>query len=114
VTLPVSTVVIAVLVMAAVTLTLRVLPFLLPRDHPILRYFSGSTPTLDALGPSLLGGLTAVTLIPDLASTTSLAETVVYGCGILATLAALVKSKNIGVATIAGVIVYAGLRALFG
>lgn len=112
--LPTTTIMIAIGAMAVVTFTLRLLPFLLPDDHPILRYFSGQTPTLNALGPSLLGGLTAITLIPDLAATMSISAVAVYGLGLLATLATLIKTRNIGVATIAGVIVYAGLRALLG
>lgn len=103
----------AILVMAAITLTLRVLPFLLPEDHRILRYFSSNTPTLDALGPSLLGGLTAVTLIPDLTGASSISELAVYAASLIVTLAVLLKTRNIGIAIIIGVFVFAGLQVLF-
>lgn len=112
--LSVSTLMLAIVIMAVVTFSLRLLPFLLPEDSRVLRYFSGDSPALNVLGPALLGGLTVLTLLPDLALASSASDFAIYGFGLLATVAALLKTRNIGVATMIGVIVYAGLRGLFG
>ena len=106
----------AILAMAIVTWLLRALPFLVNRHKPgregqPLREIS---PVFAALGPSLLGAITIITLIPGIRQTFAAGWHGVfcYVAGIVSTLAFLRLTSNAGVAVIAGVGVYALALAL--
>lgn len=108
--MPVDTQWLAVFAMALVTWLLRAIPFFVNHKKPgregQLRDIS---PVFAALGPSLLGAITIITLIPGIrqALTTGHHETICYLTGIGCTLACLRLTRNAGVAVVAGVGMYA-------
>ncbi len=106
---------IAVLAMMALTYMSRALPFLLPEDHPILRWLTDKNSPLAALGPSLIAAIAGTVIVPDLLKAAqgndSLADFSTYALGLAATVLTMKYSKNAGIAVIVGMIVFGLTKA---
>ncbi|MFM2483450.1 AzlD domain-containing protein [Celerinatantimonas sp. YJH-8] len=99
----------AVLCMAVVTYSTRVLPFILKRMQKQTSQTDKNSPVLATLGPSLLAAITVVTVIPGVQKTIQLGTIaqLSYILGVLTTLLALKFTRNAGFAVLAGVAIFA-------
>lgn len=101
----ISSMLIAIVVMAIATFCLRVTPFLLSERSPLLQLFNGENRAINALGPMLLAILAVITLVPAVASS-SLPHDGAYLAGTVATVVLLTTTRNTGLAIIAGITAY--------
>jgi branched-subunit amino acid transport protein len=104
---------IGVAVMAAVIYLTRGLPFMLPARSRLLAFFSRQDSALAALGPSLLAGIAAAVITPDLIALPGGAALAAYLAGLAVTAIAARRLGNSGAAVLLGMAAYGVLRALF-
>ena len=96
------TLVIAVMAMAILTALSRALPFLLPDESPIIRFFTAENSPLAPLGGAIIIAMTVVLMLPFFIAPSSHSPLLATLCGIVATIIATVKKVNTGVSVIIG------------
>lgn len=103
----------AVIAMAVITYMTRALPFMLPARSRLLRHLSREGSALAALGPSLLAGIAAAVIVPDLLDAgTQAARIGPYVGGLVVTGVAARRVANTGAAVLLGMAGYGVLLAL--
>jgi branched-subunit amino acid transport protein len=103
----------AVIAMAVITYLTRALPFMLSERSRLLRRLSREGSALSALGPSLLAGIAAAVIVPDLLGAADDAARIVsYVGGLAVTGVAARLVSNTGVAVLLGMGGYGILLAL--
>ncbi len=104
---------VAVFAMAVITYLTRALPFMLSERNRWLRRLSQEGSALAALGPSLLAGIAAAVIVPDLISAGTNANQIApYVGGLVVTAVAARSVKNTGVAVLLGMAGYGLLLML--
>lgn len=108
----------AVIAMAVITYLTRALPFMLSERSRLLRRLSREGSALAALGPSLLAGIAAAVIVPDvldvLDAGAQAARIAPYVGGLVVTGVAARMVSNTGVAVLLGMAGYGVLLALAG
>lgn len=105
----------AVIAMAVITYLTRSLPFMLSERSRLLRHLSREGSALAALGPSLLAGIAAAVIVPDLLGAgDNAAQIAPYVGGLVVTGVAARLVSNTGVAVLLGMAGYGILLALAG
>ena len=103
----------AVVAMAVITYLTRALPFMLSARSRLLRHLSREGSALAALGPSLLAGIAAAVIVPDLIEAGDQAARIgPYAGGLVMTAVAARLVSNTGVAVLLGMAGYGVLLAL--
>ncbi|MGE8689789.1 MAG: AzlD domain-containing protein [Achromobacter sp.] len=103
----------AVVAMAVITYLTRALPFMLSERSRLLRHLSREGSALAALGPSLLAGIAAAVIVPDLLEAGEQAARIgPYAGGLVVTAVAARLVGNTGVAVLLGMAGYGVLLAL--
>ena len=103
----------AVIAMAVITYLTRALPFLLSERNRWLRRLSQDGSALAALGPSLLAGIAAAVIVPDLIGAgTNGNQVAPYVGGLVVTAVATRLVKNTGIAVLLGMAGYGLLLVL--
>lgn len=97
-----STLVIAVVVMAFLTALSRALPFLLPDNSPIIRFFTAENSPLAPLGGAIIVAMTMVLMLPFFEAPTEHSPMIATICGIIATILATARGINTGMSVIIG------------
>lgn len=97
-----STLVIAVVAMAILTALSRALPFLLPDNSPIIRFFTAENSPLAPLGGAIIVAMTMVLMLPFFETPTEHSPMIATICGIIATVLATAKKINTGMSVIIG------------
>ncbi|MDO4251440.1 MAG: AzlD domain-containing protein [Moraxella sp.] len=100
----VSTLVIAVVAMAILTALSRTLPFLLPDNSPIIRFFTAENSPLAPLGGAIIVTMTMVLMLPFFETPTEHSPMTATICGIVATAIATTKKINTGMSVIIGMV----------
>ncbi len=100
----VSTLVIAVVAMAILTALSRALPFLLPDNSPIIRFFTAENSPLAPLGGAIIVAMTMVLMLPFFETPTEHSPMIATICGIVATVIATAKKINTGMSVIIGMV----------
>ncbi len=105
----------AVAAMAVITYLTRALPFLLSERSRLLRRLAREGSALSALGPSLLAGIAAAVIVPDLLDAgAAMPGLGAYAGGLAATAVASRLMSNTGAAVLLGMAGYGLLLALSG
>ena len=103
----------AVIAMAVITYLTRALPFMLSERSRLLRHLSREGSALAALGPSLLAGIAAAVIVPDLLAAGDQAANIgPYVGGLVVTAVAVRLVSNAGVAVLLCMAGYGVLLAL--
>lgn len=113
----ISTLIIAVAAMAVLTALSRALPFLLPDNSPIIRFFTQENSPLAPLGGAIIIAMTMVLALPFFTQPDAHSPIFASICGIIATIIATAKRINTGVSVIIGMIGFlfgVGVLKLFG
>ncbi|PNP97570.1 AzlD domain-containing protein [Moraxella sp. RCAD0137] len=97
-----STLVIAVVAMAFLTALSRALPFLLPDNSPIIRFFTAENSPLAPLGGAIIVAMTMVLMLPFFEAPTEYSPMIATICGIIATILATARGINTGMSVIIG------------
>lgn len=97
-----STLVIAVVAMAILTALSRALPFLLPDNSPIIRFFTAENSPLAPLGGAIIVAMTMVLMLPFFETPTEHSPMMATICGIIATVLATARGINTGMSVIIG------------
>ncbi len=100
----VSTLVIAVVAMAILTALSRALPFLLPDNSPIIRFFTAENSPLAPLGGAIIVAMTMVLMLPFFETPTEHSPMIATICGIVATVIGTAKKINTGMSVIIGMV----------
>lgn len=99
-----STLVIAVVAMAILTALSRALPFLLPDNSPIIRFFTAENSPLAPLGGAIIVAMTMVLMLPFFETPTEHSPMIATICGIIATVLATARGINTGMSVIIGMV----------
>lgn len=100
----VSTLVIAVVAMAILTALSRALPFLLPDNSPIIRFFTAENSPLAPLGGAIIVAMTMVLMLPFFETPTEHSPMIATICGVVTTVIATAKKINTGMSVIIGMV----------
>ena len=103
-----STLIIAVVAMAILTALSRALPFLLPDNSPIIRFFTAENSPLAPLGGAIIMAMTVVLMLPFFGigdgGDNDAQPLLAVLSGIIATIIATVRGINTGFCVIIGML----------
>lgn len=99
-----STLLTAVVVMAILTALSRALPFLLPDDSPVIRFFTAENSPLAPLGGAIIVAMAMVLILPFFEAPTESSPISATLCGIVATVIASTRKINPGISVIIGMV----------
>ncbi len=97
-----STLIIAVVAMAILTALSRALPFLLPDNSPIIRFFTAENSPLAPLGGAIIIAMTMVLALPFFVTPSEHSPIIATIFGIITTIIATARGINTGVSVIIG------------
>lgn len=96
------TLLIAVVCMAILTALSRSLPFLLPDDSAIIRFFTAENSPFAPLGGAIIIGMTVVLAMPFFTESANNSPLIASILGIMMTIIATIKGINTGMSVIIG------------
>ncbi|MFC0819536.1 AzlD domain-containing protein [Moraxella marmotae] len=98
----VTTLIIAVISMAILTALSRALPFLLPDNSPVIRFFTAKNSPLAPLGGAIIIAMTMVLAVPFFGTSDANSPWLASIFGIVATIIATWRGINTGMSVIIG------------
>lgn len=106
------TLIIAIIAMTLLTALSRLLPFWLPKDSPIMQFFSKKDSPIAPLGGAVIIAMT-VMLGSEFAHQLPQSSWVAFGVGVITTIIATLKKVNTGLTVLIGMMTYLVVKLMW-